>query len=322
MVPARTLMRMMVVLACLGAAAACHREPAAPDPAQAASDTAANAAFQQVQQAWRAERLAQLTKPDGWASLVGMHWLDPGSHRVGSDTDNGIRLEMGPAHLGVFTVRNGATRFVADTAVTIDGTAALRSALRSDADAQGPSVIAFDEGKGLATVIARGGRLALRVKHADADSRLRFTGLQYWDGGRDWQVPARFIAHPAGKTLPIANIIGTTDEIPNPGAVEFERGGTTYRMEALDEGGDTLFLVFADRTSGHGSYGAGRFLDAPRPDPQGRLVIDFNQAYNPPCAFTPFATCPLPPPENRLDLAIEAGERDYIKPPTTHKDTP
>ena len=322
MVPARTLMRMMVVLACLGAAAACHREPAAPDPAQAVSDAAANAAFQQVQQAWRAERLAQLTKPDGWASLVGMHWLDPGSHRVGSDTDNGIRLEMGPAHLGVFTVRNGATRFVADTAVTIDGTAALRSALRSDADAQGPSVIAFDEGKGLATVIARGGRLALRVKHADADSRLRFTGLQYWDGGRDWQVPARFIAHPAGKTLPIANIIGTTDEIPNPGAVEFERGGTTYRMEALDEGGDTLFLVFADRTSGHGSYGAGRFLDAPRPDPQGRLVIDFNQAYNPPCAFTPFATCPLPPPENRLDLAIEAGERDYIKPPTTHKDTP
>ena len=322
MVPARTLMRMMVVLACLGAAAACHREPTAPDPAQAASDAAANAAFQQVQQAWRAERLAQLTKPDGWASLVGMHWLDPGSHRVGSDTDNGIRLEMGPAHLGVFTVRNGATRFVADTAVTIDGTAARSSTQRSDADAQGPSLIAFDEGKGLATVIARGGRLALRVKHADADSRLRFTGLQYWDGGRDWQLPARFIAHPAGKTLPIANIIGTTDEIPNPGAVEFERGGTTYRLEALDEGGDTLFLVFADRTSGHGSNGAGRFLDAPKPDPQGRLVNDFNQAYNPPCAFTPFATCPLPPPENRLDLAIEAGERDYIKPPKTHKDAP
>ena len=314
MVPARTLMRMMVVLACLGTAAACHREPAAPDPAQAASDAAANAAFQQVQQAWRAERLAQLTKPDGWASLVGMHWLDPGSHRVGSDTDNGIRLEMGPAHLGVFTVRNGATRFVADTAVTIDGTAARSSALRSDADAQGPSVIAFDEGKGLATVIARGGRLALRVKHADADSRLRFTGLQYWDGGRDWQLPARFIAHPAGKTLPIANIIGTTDEIPNPGAVEFQRGDKTYRLEALDQGEGTLFLVFADRTSGHGSYGAGRFIDAPMPDKQGRLVIDFNQSYNPPCAFTPFATCPLPPPENRLDLAVEAGEKNYAKP--------
>ena len=89
---------------------------------------------------------------------------------------------------------------------------------------------------------------------------------------------------------------------------------TVTLRPALDDGGDTLFLVFADRTSGHGSYGAGRFLDAPRPDPQGRLVIDFNQAYNPPCAFTPFATCPLPPPENRLDLAIQAGERDYRKP--------
>ena len=128
MVPARTLMRMMVVLACLGAAAACHREPAAPDPAQAASDAAANAAFQQVQQAWRAERLAQLTKPDGWASLVGMHWLDPGSHRVGSDTDNGIRLEMGPAHLGVFTVRNGATRFVAMEVRGVDATVKFATA--------------------------------------------------------------------------------------------------------------------------------------------------------------------------------------------------
>ena len=171
----------------------------------------------------------------------------------------------------------------------------------------------FDGGKGLATVIERGGRLALRVKHADAESRLQFTGLEYWPGGRDWQVAARFVPHAAGKTLPIANIIGTTDEVPNPGAVEFERGGKTYRLEALDQGEGTLFLVFADRTNGRGSYGAGRFIDAPKPDAQGRVLIDFNQSYNPPCAFTAFATCPLPPPENRLDLAVEAGERDYRK---------
>ena len=94
----------------------------------------------------------------------------------------------------------------------------------------------------------------------------------------------------------------------------FRSGDKTYRLEALDQGEGTLFLVFADRTSGHGSYGAGRFIDAPMPDKQGRLVIDFNQGYNPPCAFTPFATCPLPPPENRLDLAVEAGEKNYAKP--------
>ena len=109
----------------------------------------------------------------------------------------------------------------------------------------------------------------------------------------------------------IANIIGTTDEVANPGVVEFQRDGKTYRIEALDEGDDQLFLVFADRTSGHGSYPAGRFLYAPKPGVSDRVVLDFNQAYNPPCAFTPFATCPLPPPENRLDLAINAGEKTY-----------
>jgi uncharacterized protein (DUF1684 family) len=264
--------------------------------------------------------LAELTRPDGWTSLNGLHWLDAGTHRVGSAPDNGIRLAMGPARLGVFSVRDGKARFAADAAVAVDGEPSKGGALRSDADEGGPSVIAFDEGKGLATVIARGGRLALRVKHADAGSRLHFTGLDYWPGGPRWRVQARFIPHPAGKTLPIANIIGTTDEIPNPGVVEFVRNGTPFRLEALDEGEGTLFLIFADRTSGHGSYGAGRFLDAPMPDAQGRLTLDFNRAYNPPCAFTPFATCPLPPPENRLNLRVEAGEKTYLKPAAPAKD--
>lgn len=300
------------VLATVLATVAC--QPAQP-PAPSAQDGLDEAAYQRQQQAWRAARLADLTKPDGWASLVGFHWMDAGAHRVGSGVDNGIRTSIGPEHLGVFTVRGKQVGFVPDAMVTVDGEPQIGAAtLRIDSDPAGPSKLVFDGGKGLATVIERAGRLALRVKHADADSRLRFTGLDYWPGGRDWQVPAKFIAHPPGKTLPIANIIGTTDLIPNPGAVEFERGGKTYRLEALDQGEGTLFLVFADRTSGHGSYGAGRFIDAPMPDAKGTVLIDFNQAYNPPCAFTPFATCLLPPPENRLDLAIEAGERDYRKP--------
>ena len=106
---------------------------------------------------------------------------------------------------------------------------------------------------------------------------------------------------------------GRAQQIANPGVLEFELGGKLLRLEALDEGEGTLFIVFADRTSGHGSYPAGRFIDAPMPDKQGRVVIDFNQAYNPPCAFTPFATCPLAPPENRLDVAVEAGEKTYAK---------
>lgn len=311
MVLARALMP-LVLLISLGAC----KGPVAPTPAEIAARARAEADYAAGQQAWRAQRLAALTTPDGWLSLTGLHWLEPGTHRVGSGADNGIRLLMGPEHLGLFRLQDGKVSFRADVDLTVDGQPSHGGVLRSDADAGGASVIAFDEGKGLATVIRRGQRLALRVKHADADSRLHFTGLEYWPGGRGWQVQARFIPHPADKTLPIANIIGGTDEIANPGAVEFKRGEQTYRLEALDEGEGKLFLIFADRTSGHGSYGAGRFLDAPLPDAKGQVLLDFNRAYNPPCAFTPFATCPLPPLENRLDLRVEAGEKQYRKPNT------
>ena len=316
MVPARSLILLAVAALAM---AACNRSTG-PSAAQEATKAKDAAEFAASEQAWRAQRLADLTRPDGWASLIGLHWLDRGSHRVGSAADNGIRLLLGPPHLGVFRVDGGKARFVADAAMTVDGAPSKGGALRSDVDDAGPSVIGFDDGKGLATVIARGGRLALRVKHADADSRTHFGGLDYWPGGPGWRVQARFRPHPPGRTLPIANIIGTTDEIPNPGVVEFIRNGTPYRLEALDQGEGTLFLVFADRTSGHGSYGAGRFLDAPMPDAQGRLTLDFNRAHHPPCAFTPFATCPLPPPENRLDLRVEAGEKTYRKPESSSKD--
>ena len=318
MVPARpltklVLMKSAAIVAMSLMLAACNRSHG-PSAAERAAQARAEAAFKSAQQAWRAQRVAELTKPDGWTSLIGLHLLDDGVHRVGSGADNGIRLLMGPSRLGLFTLRDGKVSFSADAEVSLDGQPSRGGALRSDHDAGGPDIVSFDEGKGLLAVIERGDRLWLRVKHADADSRLRFTGLTYWPGGRDWQVQARFIAHPKGTTLEIGNIIGSTDRIANPGAVEFTRDGKVYRIEALDEGEGTLFLVFADRTSGHGSYGAGRFLDAPKPDAKGRVLIDFNRAYNPPCAFTLFATCPLPPLQNRLDLRIEAGEKAYVKP--------
>ncbi|MNV64180.1 hypothetical protein D3C71_1568100 [compost metagenome] len=110
------------------------------------------------------------------------------------------------------------------------------------------------------------------------------------------------------------DITGLTTNMPNAGTLEFERDGRTWRLEAIGEPGRELFVIFGDRTSGHGSYPAGRYLDLPAPDAQGRVVIDFNHAYNPPCAFTPFATCPLTPPENRLDLRVDAGEQAYHAP--------
>ena len=318
MVPARTMMRRAMTLVATpllytALVTACQQTP---PPPRAVDNTMAQPAFAKQQQDWRAERLQDLIKPDGWASLIGLEVLEPGAHHVGSAADNDIRLALGPAHLGVLAVGKDALTFTPEpgVAVTVDDAPAQGTiTLRDDTAPEGASRIGFDGGKGVATVIMRAGGDRLRVKHADAETRVDFAGLDYWPGGPDWQVKARFIPNPEGKTMPIANVIGSTDEMANPGVLEFQHGGKTFRLEAFDEGEGSLFLVFADRTSGHGSYGAGRFMHAPFPDAQGNVLMDFNQAYNPPCAFTPFATCPLPPPENRLDLAIEAGEKAYAK---------
>lgn len=287
------------------------------DPAESTKDAPMSAdtiAFNTAQDAWRKQRRDGLLAPDGWASLTGLHWIAPGAHYIGTDASNGIHLAMGPAHFGMIELEDGVLRFVPENGVplTLDGEPLAGAAmLRADDDPAGPSEIGFDQGKGQATVIVRGGRHALRVRHAEAPTRSGFTGLDYWPADRDWRVDATFAPNPPGQTIEVANIVGTVDEVPNPGAIEFQRDGVSYRLEALDEGEDELFLVFADRTNGHGSYGAGRFVYVPRPDANGHLVVDFNHAYNPPCAFTAFATCPLPPPENRLDLAITAGEKAY-----------
>jgi uncharacterized protein (DUF1684 family) len=306
------LLRSVLVVAVLVAVAACSKP--SEDTGKAASDQATQVAFARDLELWRSQRVADLTRPDGWTSVVGLHWIDPGAHYIGSSAGNGITLTVGPSHLGMIDFSNGRLRFVPEKglAMTLDGQPLTGATeLRADDSPTGPSVISFDEGKGLVTVIKRGDRYALRVKHADAASRTGFRGLEYWPASTNWKVQARYVPHPPGKTLPIANIIGTTEEVPNPGALEFERDGKQYRLEALDEGEETLFLVFADRTSGHGSYPAGRFLDAPKPGTDANVTLDFNQAYNPPCAFTAFATCPLPPAENRLDLRVDAGEKTY-----------
>ena len=268
---------------------------------------------------WRNERKQDLLKPDGWTSLVGLHWLELKAHYLGSSAGSGIRLAVGPPKLGMVEQRDGHIYFTPESgvALTLDGEPLKgRVELKTDHD-QAPSLLGFDEGKGLLSVIKRGQRFGLRIKYAEAPTRLQFAGLDYWPADPGWKLVGKFVPHPPGKTLPIVDIIGTSTDAPNPGAVEFVREGKTYRIEAMGEPGNELFLVFADRTSGHGSYPAGRFMDTPGPDAQGKVVLDFNRAYSPPCAFTTFATCPLPPPENRLDLAITAGEKTYASHPAT-----
>lgn len=309
---AGSMLLMLMLAACSGGAedSAKDKAGAIPDPNFLADNAI-----------WRNERKEDLLKPDGWTSLVGLHWLELKAHYVGSSAGSGIRLAVGPPKLGMVEQRDGRIYLTPESgvALTLDGEPLAgkgRVELKTDHD-QAPSLIGFDEGKGLLSVIKRGQRFGLRIKHADAPTRLQFAGLDYWPADPEWRIVGKFVPHPPGKTMPIVDIIGTSTDAPNPGAVEFVREGKTYRIEAMGEPGNELFLVFADRTSGHGSYPAGRFIDTPGPDAQGRVVLDFNRAYNPPCAFTTFATCPLPPAENRLDLTVTAGEKTYATRPAT-----
>ncbi|MFO3703458.1 DUF1684 domain-containing protein [Xanthomonas codiaei] len=282
----------------------------------AAAPVVLDKAFLADTAAWRESRLEELRAPDGWTSLVGLHWLTLKAHYIGRSADSGIRLAVGPPKMGMVSTEGTTVWFVPErgAALTVDGKPLTgRIRFQSDRDPQ-PTLIRFDDGKGVLSLIHRGDRYALRVKHADAPSRTAFTGLDDWPVDPSWRISARYVPNDVGKTLPIVDIVGITTAQANAGAIEFERDGKTYRLETIGEPGRPGFVVFADRTSGHGSYPAGRFLDLEVPDASGHVVVDFNRAYNPPCAFTPFATCPLPPPENRIDLAVTAGEKTYKVP--------
>lgn len=263
----------------------------------------------------RTVRVERLTQPLGWLSLVGMQWIEQGRHSIGSAPDNDLVLAIGPAHLGHVTLDAGTvTLEPLDGAEFLVDNAAAKGALTLIPDTKGtPTQITFDQGHSGFNLIERGGRFALRVRDANAATRTGFAGIQYYPADPTWRIRARFEPHPDGTTIPIANVINQIEDTPNPGAVVFERDGNTYRMEALAEDDGSLFFVFADRTSGPETYGGGRQLDASAPK-DGEVIVDFNLAYNPPCAFNDYSTCPLPPPENRLNLVVTAGEKKYHRP--------
>lgn len=271
-------------------------------------------------EAWRAQRVERLRQPDGWLSLVGLDWIEPGRTVIGSAVDASVvgagadafvRIAGMPSRLGILTLADGRLSLALEegSGATVDGRPATQATLLPDASGT-PTVVAY--GTLSFIVIERNGRYALRVRDSAAPTLTGFAGIDYYDIDPAWRIEARYRPHPAGKTIPIANVIGTLDDTPNPGYVEFERDGATHRLEAVEGGPGQLWFIFADRTSGKQTYGAGRFLYADLPKPGSEVVVvDFNKAYSPPCVFTPYATCPLAPPENRLDLAVTAGELDY-----------
>lgn len=272
--------------------------------------------YKQGIEQWRAGRVERLTAADGWLSLIGLEWLRPGTNRIGSAADNDIVLSAGPAHLSVVTLAADGSLHIAlnkDSGATIDGKAIAEAPLLDDAHVPAdaaPTRVGF--GSASFYVIDRDGRKGLRVKDTEAPSRKHFGGIDAFPIDPSWRIEATWVPAPPGETLEMGTVIGTIDRYPVPGKLEFSRDGKRFEiLPVIEVPGDAqYFVVFADRTSGKETYGAARFLYVDPPQ-HGKVVLDFNKAYNPPCAFTPFATCPLAPPENRLDLRVTAGEKNY-----------
>jgi uncharacterized protein (DUF1684 family) len=296
-----------VAFALLSGVAAVHAESPTVTPS-------ADAYVKQVEQ-WRSARAGRLTAPDGWLSLIGLEWLHEGANRVGSAAGNDIVLKAGPAQLGTVTLGKDGTLHIAlakDSGATVDGKAVADAALIDDMHVKGdatPTTVRF--GNANFYVIDRDGRKALRVKDSDAATRKHFLGIDNFPIDPSWHIVADWVPFAPPHKLQMGNVLGSVDTVDVPGKAVFTRDGHTFELLPYqEEPGGELFFVLADKTSGKETYGAARFLYAALPK-DGKVVLDFNKAYNPPCAFTPFATCPLAPPENRLALRVTAGEKKY-----------
>jgi uncharacterized protein len=255
---------------------------------------------------FRELRQAEIAGENGWITIAGLFWLKNGENHVGSDESSEIVLPASaPKHAGVIIVNKevdkDSVRFVSASGATVD----------LSIDSEKRAVII---GSVKFFVIRRSGKLAVRVKDSESPARKKFTGLKWYPIDPSWRFEAKFTPWRDKRSLTFSTVAGIKEHLPNPGYVTFFRNGQEYRLEpAVEE--NKLFFVIRDRTSGKTTYGGARFLYAEIPETgltvPGTVLLDFNAAVNPPCMFTPYATCPLPPPQNRLPIEVTAGEKLY-----------
>lgn len=274
--------------------------PMAATPAPAAPD-----GYAAEVNAWHQRRIERLKAEDGWLTLVGLFWLEEGDSLAGSSTDAHVALPAPtPPKLGVFTRKGLEVRFKPEKGaqVTLDGKPFEGGPIRTDVDGN-PHVLRHGMLQILA--IVRGDRVGIRVRDSASPARQKFTGIDRYPVRAAWRKEARFLPG-GGKTISVPNVIGEPQDLPLAGTAVFTHEGKEHRLDATAEG-DKLFFVFGDTTNKKETYGAGRFLYADAPK-DGKVILDFNKSYNPPCVFTPYATCPLPPRQNKLPVRVDAGE--------------
>jgi uncharacterized protein (DUF1684 family) len=263
---------------------------------------------------WRRQQEAKLKADDGWLTVVGLHWLKEGESRVGSNAGFEVPLpKPAPDRVGTITVKGGRVRFkpAAGVDVSLNGKPAGEAELKSDAE---PKYDVLAVGKVKFFVIKREDKFGVRVKDNDSAARKEFSGLRWYPVDPSWRIQAKFIPWDKPHPLTFNTTVGVKERDESPGYVSFQRDGKRFTMEPVVDG-KQLWFVMRDGTSGKTTYAASRFLYADLPkggiQKSGVVEIDFNRAENPPCVFTDFATCPLPPPQNRLPLAVTAGEQMY-----------
>jgi hypothetical protein len=259
-------------------------------------------------EAWRQARYDALRQDRSWLTLAGLSWLRRGRNRVGAAPANDVVLPTGPAEAGTFTLIDDTV--VADGEFRHDGAQVHGLRMVDDHDGETEPTL-LELGELRLIVIRRGDRLGVRTWDLASAARRDFDGIDHWPVDPAWRIGGRFEPTPERRLL-VPDVLGPGYEEESPGEVAFDLGGAEHRLQALPGGEDgSLWLVFGDATNGTETYAGGRFLYTEPPAADGRVVVDFNRAYNPPCVFSPYATCPLPWPENRLPVRVEAGERTY-----------
>lgn len=297
----------------------------APRPASAqAAVTSTESEWRQDLGTWRTMREKQIDAPDGWLTLVGMEWLKPGANSVGAAADNQIHIHAeAPDHIGLFTVSGKIVQLLSIAGgfppdLQINGQPAREGQL---AIGVRPSVIRWHSLS--MVVVDRGGRYALRIEDADAPTRKDFHGLNWYAPDPQFSVEAVWTPFTPPHIEKIPTVIGTTLDLPAPGFAEFTLAGQTFILEPVLETPDakTMLFILSDQTGKETTYAGGRYLHEPFPDhgldKPGKLILDFNRLENSACAYTTYASCPLPPVKNRLPIAIEAGEKRFTPDPST-----
>lgn len=260
---------------------------------------------------WHNKRIESLKKENGWLNLAGLYWLKPGENTFGTNPGNDIVFPKGkaPGRIGTFILSDSVIVVKINRGVEVTSNNKRVKELKLKTDMSGdPTQLSVGFLKWY--IIKRGNKYGVRLRDLDADLLNNFEGIENFPVNEDWKIRSKFENYDPPKTISIPTILGTVEEDKSPGALVFKKDNTVFKLDVIEEG-DEFFIIFADETSGKETYGAGRFLYTSKPDSAGNVILDFNRAYNPPCAFTPYATCPLPPKQNYLKLMVVAGEKKY-----------